>query len=259
MKFETGPFSYYGVMALSTSSLEFRSPSHGGNLNRSASLSCTERAQESSSIGGSNTQIPGTPFQYIPDFSVRALADLQFVMVTRAHYQNALLASRLDSTPQSPEGSHTRLDTSVSLPPFTQVGAHTLPPLATPPARHPSSNTQSTPQSGRASFTIGTSSSSRRPSQSVPQLNPSLNSHSSLSQTSPSSVSTVLCPINPPLTSVPSKSQRSSPSESPENGPEETTTLLSEQQNCVGPRQPSHTQPPPQGHSVSHAHTESTI
>ncbi|GLD58328.1 metal transporter CNNM4-like isoform X1, partial [Lates japonicus] len=109
MKFETGPFSYYGVMALSTTSLavtpplspsvasppprrlslkrfslfsrfpEFRSPSHGGNLNRSASLSCTERAPETVSVGGSNTQIPGTPFQYIPDFCVRALTDLQFV------------------------------------------------------------------------------------------------------------------------------------------------------------------------------------
>uniref|UniRef100_A0A3B3VJ83 Metal transporter n=1 Tax=Poecilia latipinna TaxID=48699 RepID=A0A3B3VJ83_9TELE len=105
MKFETGPFSYYGVMALSTPTLEFRSPSHAGHLNRSASLSCTERAHEGSSIGGSNTQIPGTPFQYIPDFSVRALADLQYVKVTRAQYQNALLASRLDSTPQSPEGT----------------------------------------------------------------------------------------------------------------------------------------------------------
>uniref|UniRef100_A0A3P9H6M2 Metal transporter n=1 Tax=Oryzias latipes TaxID=8090 RepID=A0A3P9H6M2_ORYLA len=81
MKFETGPFSYYGVMALSTPSLEFRSPSHGGNLNRSASLSCTERAQESGSISGSQPQIPGTPFQYIPDFSVRALTDLQYVKV----------------------------------------------------------------------------------------------------------------------------------------------------------------------------------
>uniref|UniRef100_A0A3B5A9M2 Metal transporter n=1 Tax=Stegastes partitus TaxID=144197 RepID=A0A3B5A9M2_9TELE len=119
MKFETGPFSYYGVMALSTPSLEFRSPSHGGNLNRSASLSCTERAPESGSVGGSNTQIPGTPFQYIPDFCVRALTDLQFVKITRAQYQNGLLASRLDSSPQSPEGSHTRLDTSVSLPPVT--------------------------------------------------------------------------------------------------------------------------------------------
>uniref|UniRef100_A0A3P8QZ19 Metal transporter n=1 Tax=Astatotilapia calliptera TaxID=8154 RepID=A0A3P8QZ19_ASTCA len=79
MKFETGPFSYYGVMALSTPTMEFRSPSHGGNLNRSASLSCTERAPESGSVCGSNTQIPGTPFQYIPDFCVRALSDLQFV------------------------------------------------------------------------------------------------------------------------------------------------------------------------------------
>uniref|UniRef100_A0A3Q2WPW8 Metal transporter n=1 Tax=Haplochromis burtoni TaxID=8153 RepID=A0A3Q2WPW8_HAPBU len=82
MKFETGPFSYYGVMALSTPTMEFRSPSHGGNLNRSASLSCTERAPESGSVCGSNTQIPGTPFQYIPDFCVRALSDLQFVKVT---------------------------------------------------------------------------------------------------------------------------------------------------------------------------------
>uniref|UniRef100_I3JZ43 Metal transporter n=1 Tax=Oreochromis niloticus TaxID=8128 RepID=I3JZ43_ORENI len=114
MKFETGPFSYYGVMALSTPTMEFRSPSHGGNLNRSASLSCTERAPESGSVCGSNTQIPGTPFQYIPDFCVRALSDLQFVKITRPQYQNGLLASRLDSTPQSPEGSHTRLDTSVS-------------------------------------------------------------------------------------------------------------------------------------------------
>uniref|UniRef100_A0A672Z3M0 Metal transporter n=1 Tax=Sphaeramia orbicularis TaxID=375764 RepID=A0A672Z3M0_9TELE len=136
MKFETGPFSYYGVMALSSATLEFRSPSHGGNLNRSASLSCTERAPESGSVTGSNTQIPGTPFQYIPDFCVRALADLQYVKVTRAQYQNGLLASRLDSTPQSPEGSHTRLDMSVSLPPpVTPPGNRNPLPLATPPAK----------------------------------------------------------------------------------------------------------------------------
>uniref|UniRef100_A0A1A7XTR1 Metal transporter n=1 Tax=Iconisemion striatum TaxID=60296 RepID=A0A1A7XTR1_9TELE len=258
MKFETGPFSYYGVMALSTPSLEFRSPSHGGNLNRSASLSCTERAQESGSISGSNTQIPGTPFQYVPDFSVRALADLQFVKVTRAHYQNALLASRLDSTPQSPEGSHAHLDISVSLP-----GTRTPPLLATPPVKHPSPNTQSTPQGSRATFFISSSISSRRPSQPLPQPIAPPNSHSSLSQISPSSVSTVPCPINLPVTtSLSSKSHPSPPSDSPENGHEETTTLLSEQQqqqNCVGPHRSSHTQPLPHVSSVSHAHTESTI
>uniref|UniRef100_A0A3Q3QN02 Metal transporter n=1 Tax=Monopterus albus TaxID=43700 RepID=A0A3Q3QN02_MONAL len=82
MKFETGPFSYYGVSALGTPPLEFRSPSRRGSLSRSASLTCTERPPESGSIGGSSTQIPGTPFQYIPDFCVRALTDLQFVKVT---------------------------------------------------------------------------------------------------------------------------------------------------------------------------------
>uniref|UniRef100_A0A8C5EFC5 Metal transporter n=1 Tax=Gouania willdenowi TaxID=441366 RepID=A0A8C5EFC5_GOUWI len=135
MRFETGPFSFYGVMALSVPSLEFRSPSHGGNLNRSASLSCTERAPESGSVGGSNSQIPGTPLQYVPDFCVRALTDLQFVKITRAQYQNGLLASRLDSSPQSPDGSHARLDTVAPLPPITPPGTRTPLPLATPPVK----------------------------------------------------------------------------------------------------------------------------
>lgn len=74
-------FFYWLPHTFFLSTPEFRSPSHGGNLNRSASLSCTERAPESASVGGSVSQIPGTPFQYIPDFSVRALTDLQFVKV----------------------------------------------------------------------------------------------------------------------------------------------------------------------------------
>ncbi|XP_022055493.1 metal transporter CNNM4 isoform X1 [Acanthochromis polyacanthus] len=288
MKFETGPFSYYGVMALSMPSLavtpplspsvasppprrlslkrfslfsrfpEFRSPSHGGNLNRSASLSCTERAPESGSVGGSNTQIPGTPFQYIPDFCVRALTDLQFVKITRNQYQNGLLASRLDSSPQSPDGSHTRLDTSVSLPPVTPPGIRTPLPLATPPAKRPPSNAQPTPPSGRSALPQGTSSSGRRPSQSLPQATPLPSNHTHLSQTPPSSISTVPCSLNPHPT-LPSKPRQSPPSAGPENGPGETTTLLSEQQNCVGPRRPSHPQPHPHVHTISHAHTESTI
>ncbi|KAM4532004.1 metal transporter CNNM4 isoform 2-T2 [Fundulus diaphanus] len=258
MKFETGPFSYYGVMALSTTSLEFRSPSHAGNLNRSASLSCTERAQESGSISGSNTQIPGTPFQYIPDFSVRALADLQFVKVTRTQYQNALLASRLDSTPQSPEGSHARLDVSISLPPLTPPETKTPLALATPPVKHSSSHTQPTPQSARATFTIG--SAGRRPSQALPQATPPPSNHTPLSQTPPSSVGKVPCALNPAVgSSLSSKAQHSPPSDGSDNGPGETTTLLSEQPNCVGPRRPSYTQPSQHVHTISHAHTESTI
>ncbi|XP_070845547.1 metal transporter CNNM4 isoform X1 [Chaetodon trifascialis] len=291
MKFETGPFSYYGVMALSSPSLavtpplspsvasppprrlslkrfslfsrfpEFRSPSHGGNLNRSASLSCTERAPESGSVCGSITQIPGTPFQYIPDFCVRALSDLQFVKITRAQYQNGLLASKLDSTPQSPEGSHTRLDTSVSLPPVTPPGTRCPLPLATPPAGRQPSNAQPTTASTRVAPPQTASSSSRRPSQSLPQATPPPSNHAPLSHTPPSSMSTATCTFNPHPAQTSSKPQQSPSSAGPENGPGETTTLLSEQQNCVGPRRASHTQahPHPHVHTISHAHTESTI
>ncbi|XP_047448230.1 metal transporter CNNM4 [Mugil cephalus] len=107
MKFETGPFSYYGVMALSAPTLEFRSPSHLSGLNRTASLSGTDRT-ESLSVSGSNSQLNNSiPLQqYTPDFYVRALTDLQFVKITRSQYQNGLVASRLDSTPQSPESGH---------------------------------------------------------------------------------------------------------------------------------------------------------
>ncbi|XP_059213354.1 metal transporter CNNM4 isoform X1 [Centropristis striata] len=251
MKFETGPFSYYGVMALSSPSLEFRSPSHGGNLNRSASLSCTERAPETGSVGGSSQQIPGTPFQYIPDFCVRALTDLQYVKITRAQYQNGLLASKLDSSPQSPDGSHTRLDTSASLPPITPPGTRFPLPLATPPVKRPPSSSQqpggrtALPQTAAAA---ASSSSGRRPSQSLPQATPLPSNHAPLPQVSPSSVSTMASTFN-------TSSSKSPSSTGPENGPGETTTLLSEQQNCVGARRPSHTHV----HTISHGHTESTI
>lgn len=60
---------------------EFRSPSHISGLNRSASLNYTDRS-ESQSISGSNTQLNSSPSaQYVPDFNMRALTDLQIVKV----------------------------------------------------------------------------------------------------------------------------------------------------------------------------------
>uniref|UniRef100_A0A3P8V9Y5 Metal transporter n=1 Tax=Cynoglossus semilaevis TaxID=244447 RepID=A0A3P8V9Y5_CYNSE len=141
MKFETGPFSFYGVMALSASTLEsidnlvcvcvsvcvsaeFRSPSHLSGLNRTASLSGAERT-ESLSISGSNSQLNNSfPVQqYTPDFYVRALTDLQFVKITRTQSQNGLMASRLDSMPQSPESGHNpaRLDQTSPLVTTTNI------------------------------------------------------------------------------------------------------------------------------------------
>ncbi|XP_062399419.1 metal transporter CNNM4 [Sardina pilchardus] len=107
MKFETGPFSFYGVMALA-----FRSPSHTGGLNHSGSISLSERADHLA-FSGSNSQLnsPANP-QYIPDFCVRALTDLQYAKITRSQYQNGLMASRLDSSPQSPESGHARLESA---------------------------------------------------------------------------------------------------------------------------------------------------
>ncbi|XP_036118773.1 metal transporter CNNM4 isoform X2 [Molossus molossus] len=99
MKFETGAFSYYGTMALSSSPSD-RSPSHPTSLSRSASLSYPDRTDIPSTVplaGGSN------PLgQYISDFSVRALMDLQYIKITRQQYQNGLLASRMENCPQFP-------------------------------------------------------------------------------------------------------------------------------------------------------------
>ncbi|XP_067879292.1 metal transporter CNNM2-like [Heterodontus francisci] len=105
MKFETGPFSYYGTMALGSPCMETRPPSRNSELNRSMSLHHTERSESTPSIVSPSSSTP-----YVPDFSVRALTDLQYVKVTRQQYQNGLLASKLDSTPQSPENPHTKID-----------------------------------------------------------------------------------------------------------------------------------------------------
>ncbi|XP_059346652.1 metal transporter CNNM4 [Ammospiza nelsoni] len=112
MKFEAGAFSYYGVMALSPPpGSEIRSPSHMSGLNRSASLSYHERSDSiSSPVSGSNNQLNAGGAQYVADFSVRALTDLQFVKITRQEYQNGLLASRMDSCPQSPDGGAPRAE-----------------------------------------------------------------------------------------------------------------------------------------------------
>ncbi|NXL40175.1 CNNM4 protein, partial [Glaucidium brasilianum] len=116
MKFEMGAFSYYGVMALSPPPVsEVRSPSHVSSLNRSASLSYHERSDSiSSPTSGSNNQLnASTGAQYVADFSVRALTDLQFVKITRQEYQNGLMASRMDSCPQSPDSNAPKPDTSL--------------------------------------------------------------------------------------------------------------------------------------------------
>ncbi|NWW81141.1 CNNM1 protein, partial [Climacteris rufus] len=114
LRFENGAFTYYGVPAImaivssdndvrkvgslaGSSFLLNRSPSRCSGLNRSESPNRED-------YGGSSTQLHSSSNNiYTPDYSVHILCDVQFVKVTRQQYHNALVASRMDSSPQSPD------------------------------------------------------------------------------------------------------------------------------------------------------------
>ncbi|XP_037015263.2 metal transporter CNNM2 isoform X2 [Artibeus jamaicensis] len=116
MKFEASAFSYYGVMALTASPGENKSPPRPCGLNHSDSLSRSDRIDAiTPTLGSSNNQLNSSFLQvYIPDYSVRALSDLQFVKISRQQYQNALMASRMDKTPQSSDSENTKIELTLT-------------------------------------------------------------------------------------------------------------------------------------------------
>ncbi|KAE8590478.1 hypothetical protein XENTR_v10018079 [Xenopus tropicalis] len=137
MKFEAGAFSYYGVMALTASPVplslsrtfvvsrteslagspaENKSPPRPCGLNHSDSLNRSDRIDAvTPTLGNSNNQLNASFLQvYIPDYSVRAITDMQFVKITRQQYQNALMASRMDKTPQSSDSENTKIDMTLT-------------------------------------------------------------------------------------------------------------------------------------------------
>ncbi|XP_028279124.1 metal transporter CNNM1 [Parambassis ranga] len=94
LRFENGAFSYYGMPALIPPlPIGQRYSSRGSGLNQSDSLLS----------GGSVGQLTTGGGLYLPDYSVRQLTDLQIIKITKNHYQNALTASRMDSSPQTPD------------------------------------------------------------------------------------------------------------------------------------------------------------
>ncbi|KTF78922.1 hypothetical protein cypCar_00037497 [Cyprinus carpio] len=110
MKFEAGAFSYYGVLAL-TSSPENKSPPRPFGLNHSDSLNRSDRMEAvTPTLGSSNNQLNSFLQVYMPDYSVRAASDLLYIKVTRQQYQNALMASRMDKTPQSTDSEFTKIE-----------------------------------------------------------------------------------------------------------------------------------------------------
>uniref|UniRef100_F6VBJ7 Metal transporter n=1 Tax=Ornithorhynchus anatinus TaxID=9258 RepID=F6VBJ7_ORNAN len=138
MKFEASAFSYYGVMALTASPVplslsrtfvvsrtellaagspaENKSPPRPCGLNHSDSLNRSDRIDAvTPTLGSSNNQLNSSFLQvYIPDYSVRALSDIQFVKITRQQYQNALMASRMDKTPQSSDSENTKIELTLT-------------------------------------------------------------------------------------------------------------------------------------------------
>ncbi|KAG8551614.1 hypothetical protein GDO81_004182 [Engystomops pustulosus] len=116
MKFEAGAFSYYGVMALTASPAENKSPPRPCGLNHSDSLNRSDRIDAvTPTLGSSNNQLNSSFLQvYIPDYSVRAVTDVQFVKITRQQYQNALMASRMDKTPQSSDSENTKIEMTLT-------------------------------------------------------------------------------------------------------------------------------------------------
>uniref|UniRef100_A0A667XIW4 Metal transporter n=1 Tax=Myripristis murdjan TaxID=586833 RepID=A0A667XIW4_9TELE len=77
MKFEAGPFSFYGMMALTN-----KSPPRPFGLNHSDSLNRSDRIDAiTPTLGSSNNQLNAFLQIYVPDYSVRASSDLQYIKV----------------------------------------------------------------------------------------------------------------------------------------------------------------------------------
>ncbi|XP_076741271.1 metal transporter CNNM2 isoform X4 [Maylandia zebra] len=135
MKFEAGPFSFYGIMALTASpvplslsrtfavsraeslagSPENKSPPRPFGLNHSDSLNRSDRIDAiTPTLGNSNNQLNSFLHIYVPDYSVRARSDLQYIKVTRQQYQNAVMASRMDKTPQSTDSEFTKIELTLT-------------------------------------------------------------------------------------------------------------------------------------------------
>ncbi|XP_062375335.1 metal transporter CNNM2a isoform X1 [Sardina pilchardus] len=157
MKFEAGPFSYYGMLALTSSpvplslsrtfvvsraeslagSPENKSPPRPFGLNHSDSLNRSDRLDAvTPTLASSNNQLNAFLQIYVPDYSVRATSDLLYIKVTRQQYQNALTASRMDKTPQSTDGEFTKIELTLPERPAGAVDDSVSPLLPQPNNAH---------------------------------------------------------------------------------------------------------------------------
>ncbi|MEQ2245269.1 Metal transporter cnnm2, partial [Ilyodon furcidens] len=92
-----------------------KSPPRSFGLNHSDSLNRSDRIEAiTPTLGSSNNQLNSFLHIYVPDYSVRARSDLQYIKVTRQQYQNAVMASRMDKTPQSTDSEFTKIELTLT-------------------------------------------------------------------------------------------------------------------------------------------------
>uniref|UniRef100_A0A096M7H8 Metal transporter n=1 Tax=Poecilia formosa TaxID=48698 RepID=A0A096M7H8_POEFO len=113
LRFENGAFSYYGMPALIPPLPTVLMPpsvcraadaaAEAVGTHRYSSRSSGLNQSDSLLSGGSVGQLTAGGGAYLPDYSVRQLTDLQIIKISKNHYQNALTATRMDSTPQTPD------------------------------------------------------------------------------------------------------------------------------------------------------------
>ncbi|KAJ7304281.1 hypothetical protein JRQ81_011823 [Phrynocephalus forsythii] len=126
MKFENGPFSYFGVMALGPcvpgaamcpsfvsepdrqrqkrtadsrkDSIATAAPKDFNVFTESGNRISHDCVLSAFGSGVSTNQVlPSTNQPYMPDFTLRALTDLLYIKITRTQYQNCVIASLADN------------------------------------------------------------------------------------------------------------------------------------------------------------------
>ncbi|KAJ6663372.1 hypothetical protein lerEdw1_009451 [Lerista edwardsae] len=117
MKFENGPFSYYGVMALGQAlpTVVEGSIARMNNMGR-LSISSSGGRNDTlmpifSGVASNNQVLPSASLQYMADYTVRALSDLLYVKITRNQYHNCLMASLAESNISSENQEQELLET----------------------------------------------------------------------------------------------------------------------------------------------------
>ncbi|XP_066278501.1 metal transporter CNNM4-like isoform X6 [Branchiostoma lanceolatum] len=105
LTYETGPFTHFGEAAIVASVVE---AARTHDRRQSIGACCANKG------GGQAPGIVNQPqigisssqsLVYVPDYSVRAVTDVQYIRIRRAHYMAARQATLLERQPRTPAGS----------------------------------------------------------------------------------------------------------------------------------------------------------